>query len=169
MSRVVRITGKSGRRSSSALNRISGVQYGSFLTKFSAPNISMKLKGVNGVKIAFNKIMKNTSSATYIAIKQCSELVVKETKSILIGIGKLHAYDTGKLYDSIQYMVEEHTIYLLRTSIGSFTVPYAVFVHEGTFKMSGRPFLLTAFIRKQKLIEYVMLKALQKDLLKGFV
>lgn len=49
--------------------------------------------------------------------------------------------DTGRLFDSIEAEVNRVTgNYFYQVSIGT-DVPYAIYVHEGTSRLAGRPFI----------------------------
>ena len=92
---------------------------------------------------------------------------MSEAKKI-IKYGEYRAYDTGRLYNDIRYLLEIHTKDILYSAIGTFKVPYSVYVHEGTYLMRERPFLSMAFKRKMKVIIRIMENAIAEDLIKGF-
>ena len=46
---------------------------------------------------------------------------------------------TGALQDDIKVYASE-----LKRQIGNLNIPYAVYVHQGTYKMKARPYLLNA-------------------------
>jgi len=168
MPRVVKpASGARFSRNRLALNRIQGIAHKGFATGLHIPKISLKMGGVDKVTRIFRKIEKNLESATYKAILQCSKLLVSEAKLILRK-GKYRAFKTGKLHDSVRFIIESHTSFLLESVIGT-DVPYAVYVHEGTYLMDARPFLKLAFSRKEKMITKILLKAIREDLIKGFV
>lgn len=48
--------------------------------------------------------------------------------------------DTGRLFDSIQAQVNPINANVYQTVVGTY-VPYAIYVHEGTYKLKGRPFI----------------------------
>lgn len=48
--------------------------------------------------------------------------------------------DTGRLFDSIQAQVNPISANVYQTVVGT-DVPYAIYVHEGTYKLKGRPFI----------------------------
>lgn len=48
--------------------------------------------------------------------------------------------DTGRLFDSIQAQVNPISANVFQTVVGT-DVPYAIYVHEGTYKLKGRPFI----------------------------
>jgi phage gpG-like protein len=48
--------------------------------------------------------------------------------------------DTGRLFDSIQGQVNVINANIYQTVVGT-NVPYAKYVHEGTYKLKGRPFI----------------------------
>lgn len=48
--------------------------------------------------------------------------------------------DTGRLFDSIRAQVNPINANVYQTVVGT-DVPYAIYVHEGTYKLKGRPFI----------------------------
>lgn len=48
--------------------------------------------------------------------------------------------DTGRLFESIQAAVKRDSQNAYSTEVGT-DVPYAIYVHEGTYKLRGRPFI----------------------------
>lgn len=79
--------------------------------------------------------------------KQANERIIINTEDALDIVANLTQsdakdncpVDTGKLQKSIKIYRRK-----LRRQIGT-NVDYGVFVHNGTYKMAGRPFLLNAF------------------------
>ena len=66
--------------------------------------------------------------------------------------------DTGALMDSIAHAVEGDTV-----RIGS-ALPYAAYVHDGTSRMPGRPFLSDAILGGAEDIALAMAEALGQGL-----
>lgn len=48
--------------------------------------------------------------------------------------------DTGALFDSIEGQVKQINASYFRTTVGT-EIPYAKYVHDGTYKLKGRPFI----------------------------
>ena len=66
--------------------------------------------------------------------------------------------DTGALMNSIAYAVEGGTV-----RIGS-ALPYAAYVHDGTARMPGRPFLADGMLGGAEDIALAMAEALRQGL-----
>ena len=63
-------------------------------------------------------------------------------------------FDTGKLRASITSLVEDRGdsymgVVGCQGSYDGGEVPYAIYIHEGTYKMSARPFILDAITEEQ--------------------
>jgi HK97 gp10 family phage protein len=89
-------------------------------------------------------ISANASAATQAA---ADALVTAVQSTMLTGYSDVHGnpphteiYDTGALYASINADVEQvsETTYLLTVGTDRY---YAVYVHDGTYKLKGRPFI----------------------------
>ncbi len=149
------MTGTSTRyRTLAKLGRLGGPKVNMF-------KMSLTLDGVKKTEKIIKAIMKDGQSATYMAVKQSINLLVTETKNILL-VGSLRAYDTGNLYNSIQSYVEKMTYEVIYGIVFS-DKRYAIYVHEGTFFMASRPFFREALRRKRAMIEQNIAKAFQKD------
>ena len=168
MPRRVIGTGIKGRRSSSSLSRISKYQSTKYFNKPGLVKVDIKLFGVNKLDQIIKKMIKDVESSTYIAIKQCSKLLVHEVQKVLSS-GDYKAYKTGTLHDSITYVIEEYTKSIIYSVIGvlNTSIHYAIYVHEGTKWMKERPFLRIALRRKKKLIIMLLINAIRKDYIKG--
>lgn len=71
--------------------------------------------------------------------------------------------DTGRLFDSITASVNRISNNYYQTVVGT-DVPYAVYVHEGTYKLKGRPFITDGLAAAKGDIE----KAIRAAIKKGF-
>lgn len=54
--------------------------------------------------------------------------------------GHTEIVDTGRLFDSITSVVSRESQNLVSVAVGT-NVEYAVYVHEGTYKLESRPFI----------------------------
>lgn len=91
----------------------------------------------------------NNSKAARRASQQAVEAVQWQ---ILYGYHDVHGLpdnphteivETGRLFDSIQGEVKRSGQNVIGVSVGT-NVPYARYVHDGTYKLVGRPFLADA-------------------------
>jgi len=167
MPRPVRITGTKGRRAIPSLVRTSGVAPSSFLTT-RLPKFSVKLEGANKARKIFDKLLKNSESSLRKAVSASCGIIAYEARRIVM-IGPYKAYRTGNMARNIRWMVEEFTLDYIYGVAGVFDVDYAIYVHEGTYKMAAKPFLLLALKRKKKLIIKLLNEALAKDIAKGII
>lgn len=69
--------------------------------------------------------------------------------------GHTEIYDTGRLYESIQANVETNLRLFHRVTVGS-SVPYAIYVHNGTYRLHGRPFIRDAMDAHQNEIQDII-------------
>ena len=69
--------------------------------------------------------------------------------------GHTEIYDTGALYDSIKAEVTTKALVMHKAEVGS-NKDYAVFVHNGTRKLRGRPFIRDALEKNAKYYEYII-------------
>lgn len=139
--------------------------------KLPIPKISMYTDGVNVYKKNIKSIKKsinNSSSSTYKAVQTSCKLVAVEAQRLILS-GDMEAFDTGKLFNSINYFIESYTLDYILGFAGSFDVLYSVFVHEGTIKMPPRPFLKQALLNKEKHIVRLIQNAVLVDIKKGLI
>lgn len=74
--------------------------------------------------------------------------------------GHTEIVDTGRLFDSIKAEVKRVSQNTVDISVGSTgDTPYAVFVHQGTRKLKGRPFIRDGVEGSRKHIRDVMQNA----------
>lgn len=73
--------------------------------------------------------------------------------------------DTGRLYDSITSEINRKSKNTYTVSVGT-RVHYGIYVHEGTRKLKGRPFITDAMADCYKDIESAIVKTL-RDQMKG--
>ena len=68
--------------------------------------------------------------------------------------------DTGRLFDSIEGQVKAVNANVYQTSVGT-DVPYAEYVHEGTYKLKGRPFITDGIMESREEIQTAIREALR--------
>ena len=167
MPRRVRITGTKGRRSISRLNRLRGQAPKTFM-RGRMPKFTLEVFGDKKLIKIFNRLVKNTESATFKAMTAAVKIVSKEAHRI-VTTGPYKAVDTGKLSKSIRGLVEKFVLgKYIYGSAGVFDVLYAIYVHEGTKNMEARPFLILALRNKEGVIIKLITQAIQKDIKKGW-
>ena len=82
------------------------------------------------------------------AAKRAGDIAVESVQmKMLYGYKDVHGnpphtdiVDTGKLFDSITASVKKESQNVVSVSVGT-DVPYAKYVHDGTIKLKGRPFI----------------------------
>lgn len=76
--------------------------------------------------------------------------------------GHTEIVDTGRLFDSIDANVQRVSQNAVDIEVGSNDVPYAIFVHNGTRKLKGRPFIRDTMRDQQGHIRDVIKNNLSK-------
>ena len=71
--------------------------------------------------------------------------------------------DTGRLFDSIEGQVKAVNANVYQTSVGT-DVPYAEYVHEGTYKLKGRPFNTDGIMESREEIQTAIREALRRGM-----
>ena len=71
--------------------------------------------------------------------------------------------DTGRLFDSIEGQVKAVNANVYQTSVGT-DVPYAEYVHEGTYKLKGRPFIADGIMESREEIQTAIREALRRGM-----
>jgi hypothetical protein len=71
--------------------------------------------------------------------------------------------DTGRLFDSIEGQVKAVNANVYQTSVGT-DVPYAEYVHEGTYKLKGRPFITDGILDSRDEIQTAIREALRRGM-----
>lgn len=92
-----------------------------------------------------------------------TELVEAVQEKILYGYNDSHGddghteiVDTGRLFDSIDAEVKRDSQNTVTVTVGSTgDTPYAIFVHNGTRKLKGRPFITDAIQAMRRRIREV--------------
>lgn len=76
--------------------------------------------------------------------------------------GHTEIVDTGRLFDSIDANVKRVSQNTVDIEVGTNDVPYAIYVHNGTRKLKGRPFIRDTLREQQSHIRDVIKNALSK-------
>ena len=71
--------------------------------------------------------------------------------------------DTGRLFDSIEGQVKAVNANVYQTSVGT-DVPYAEYVHEGTSRLKGRPFITDGIMESREEIQTAIREALRRGM-----
>ena len=71
--------------------------------------------------------------------------------------------DTGRLFDSIEGQLKAVNANVYQTSVGT-DVPYAEYVHEGTYKLKGRPFITDGIMESREEIQTAIREALRRGM-----
>lgn len=112
----------------------------------------MAVRFVDNSDIILRKVASNAADA----MDQIGEMLVEAVQEkMLYGYSDLHGspphteiVDTGALFDSITADVGRASQNAFTTSVGT-DVHYAQYVHDGTSKLKGRPFITDAVTGKQ--------------------
>lgn len=110
--------------------------------------ISIKFEGAKAINF-FGQLPMHIKRALNNAIRKSAFLVERESKRVA-------PVDTGRLRSSIFTIIEP-----LKATVQPRT-NYAIFVHEGTFKMASRPFMREGGERARSAIERVFNEEIKK-------
>ena len=91
------------------------------------------------------------------ALQSMSADFVIQVKNTIQSGGDMEAYDTGKLHKSIKMKKLKYLQYMVYTD-----VPYAKYVHEGTYKMAPRPFFSYTLAKNKARYEKFMLNEMKE-------
>ena len=116
-------------------------------------------------------ILRRVASNSQAAMKAVSEMLVEAVEEkILYGYKEVHGnpphteiVDTGRLFDSIEADVSRDSQNAFTVSVGANT-PYAVYVHEGTYKLKGRAFITDAVMGKKNEVQSILAGELPKGI-----
>lgn len=119
----------------------------------------MAVNFVDNSDFVLKKVAENASSA----MEQVGEMLVEAVQGkILYGYSDLHGnpphteiVDTGALFDSIASVVTRASQNTFTLSVGADT-HYAQYVHDGTSKLKGRPFISDAVTDAEAEIEGIL-------------
>lgn len=118
---------------------------------------------VDNSAAVLRKMITATDSA---AAELADDLVEAVQEKILYGYhdphgadGHTEIVDTGRLFDSIEAQVKRVSQNTADIRVGATgETPYAVFVHNGTRKLKGRPFIRDGVQGQKEHIKYVLTK-----------
>ena len=116
-------------------------------------------------------ILRRVAFNSQAAMKAVSEMLVEAVEEkILYGYKDVHGnpphteiVDTGRLFDSIEADVSRDSQNAFTVSVGANT-PYAVYVHEGTYKLKGRAFITDAVMGKKSEVQSILAGELPKGI-----
>ena len=119
--------------------------------------------------------LNRVSEGSMQAMEYAGEIMVQNVRDQMVnGYGEVHPhavtggassqiYDTGRLYNSITAETEQQAAYIVQVSVGT-DVEYAKYVHEGTYKLNGRPFIKDGVEKCQGQIEMIVADLLREAL-----
>ena len=116
-------------------------------------------------------ILRKVAANAQVAMKAVSEMLVEAVEEkILYGYKDVHGnpphteiVDTGRLFDSIDADVSRDSQNAFTVSVGANT-PYAIYVHEGTYKLKGRAFITDAVTGKSGEVQSILAGELPKGI-----
>lgn len=125
------------------------------------------VKFVDNSDVILRRVAQNSQAA----MKLVSEMLVEAVEEkILYGYKDVHGnpphteiVDTGRLFDSIDADVRRESQNAFTVSVGANT-PYAVYVHEGTYKLKGRAFITDAVTGKSGEVQSILAGELPKGI-----
>ena len=106
-----------------------------------------------------SQVYTKVGEASTSAMEECGKLLVEKIKDKMKNgyhephgkDGHTEIYDTGKLYNSVRYEVHPTKNHIATVTVGTDMSatnrsgkPYSIYVHEGTYKLHGRPFIRDA-------------------------
>lgn len=111
-------------------------------------------------------VLRQIGTNSQAAMDAAGEMLIEAVQEkILYGYTDVHGnpphteiVDTGRLFESIDAAVQRDSQNAFSVEVGAAT-PYAVYVHEGTYKLRGRPFITDAVLdSREKLKELLTAK-----------
>lgn len=126
--------------------------------------MSAKIRFESHADIVLKKVSENAQAA----VKAVGSMLVEAVQEkMLYGYhdphgkdGHTEIVDTGKLFDSIEAEERKESQNTYSSYVGT-DVPYAKFVHDGTYKLKGRPFLRDGIMDNTEKIEETMAKEMK--------
>lgn len=112
-----------------------------------------------------NEVFRRLRGAIDEAADEIKETLVEAVQDkILYGYhdphgvdGHTEIVDTGRLFDSIQADTRRVSQNLVETTVGATgDTPYAIYVHQGTRKLKGRPFITDAINASRQRVREIM-------------
>lgn len=135
------------------------------------------IQGRGGTAVRFednsDTILRQIRDNSQAAMGQIGDMLVEAVQNkILYGYHDVHGLphdphteivDTGQLFDSIDASVRVVSQNTVTTTVGANT-PYAHYVHDGTSKLKGRPFITDAVQDSQEEIRRILTGTLPNGL-----
>ncbi len=106
-------------------------------------------------KSNINLLLSQLQGRAEVAMEKCGQVAIEAVQEqMLYGYGTPHGpdghteiVDTGRLFDSIQAEAVNVSQNLVSVDVGT-DVPYAGYVHDGTWKLEARPFMRDALMKE---------------------
>ena len=108
-------------------------------------------------------VMRQMNANSDDTMSAVAEKLVESVQKAMLYKYKKMPVDTGRLYDSIEAEKKRTSSNSFTVQVGS-AVKYAGYVHEGTRKMAGRPYIRDGVMDAQDDLRSIM----QNGLSKGF-
>ena len=99
-----------------------------------------------------NLVLKRVSANAQSAVKKAGPLLVESVQGAMLYRYEREPIDTGALFDSIRAETKRGSQNLYSVDVGS-DKHYAGYVHEGTYKMKGRPYIRDGVMDAQEDLE----------------
>ena len=127
----------------------------------------MAVKFVDNSDIILRKVADNCQEA----MEQVGELLVEAVQGkILYGYHDVHGnpphteiVDTGALFDSIEAEVSRASQNAFGVSVST-DVSYAGYVHDGTYKLKGRPFMSDGAMESREDVKSILAREIPKGI-----
>lgn len=108
-------------------------------------------------------ILRRIGTNSQAAMDEAAEVLVEAVQEkMLYGYTDVHGQpphteivDTGALFESIQAAVSRDSQNAFSVEVGT-DVPYAVYVHEGTYKLKGRPFITDGVLESRERLKEIL-------------
>ena len=116
-------------------------------------------------------ILRKVASNAETAMEQVAEMLIEAVQEqMLYGYSDVHGnpphteiVDTGRLFDSIDAEAKRASQNAFSVTVGAGT-SYARYVHEGTYKLKGRPFVTDAVMGKTGEVQSILAGELPKGI-----
>ena len=127
--------------------------------------MASSVRFVDNSDIILRKVANNCQEA----MEQVGELLVEAVQGkILYGYHDVHGnpphteiVDTGALFDSIEADVSRASQNAFGVGVGT-DVPYAGYVHDGTYKLKGRPFITDGVMESKQDVQSILAGTIPK-------
>ena len=114
-------------------------------------------------------VLRQIGTHSQEAMDAAAELLIEAVQEkILYGYTDVHGnpphteiVDTGRLFESIDAAVQRDSQNAFSVEVGADT-PYAVYVHDGTYKLKGRPFITDAMLDSREKLKELLTAKLQQ-------